>query len=163
MVDTSADTSGGVSAGEGDEQRVTVVTETGEGGYAQRVTVGPHELAADEPASDGGADTGPNPYDLLLASLGTCTSMTIRMFAQRREWPLRGVTVRLRHSRIHAADCDNCETESGRIDHIQRDIELEGDLDADQHAKLMSIAEKCPVHRTLTTETVIETRAAAMT
>ncbi|MBB4931604.1 putative redox protein [Lipingzhangella halophila] len=157
MGDTSGDTSGGTSAGGGDKQRVTVVTETGEGGYAQRVTVGPHELAADEPASDGGTDAGPSPYDLLLASLGTCTSMTIRMFAQRREWPLRGITVRLRHSRIHAADCENCETESGRVDYIRREIELDGDLDADQRAKLMEIADKCPVHRTLRSEVAIDT------
>ncbi|RNL86867.1 OsmC family protein [Halostreptopolyspora alba] len=144
----------------GDEPRVTVVTETGEEGYAQRVTVGPHELTADEPTSAGGGDAGPGPYDLLLASLGTCTSMTIRMFAQRRGWPLRGITVRLRHSRIHATDCENCETESGHIDHIQRDIAIDGDLDDDQRAKLMRIADKCPVHQTLRSEVAIDTQAA---
>lgn len=143
-----------------DEPRVTVVAETGEEGYAQRVTVGPHELVADEPVSAGGGDAGPSPYDLLLASLGTCTSMTIRMFAQRRGWPLRGITVRLRHSRIHAVDCENCESDSGQVDHIQRDIAIDGDLDDEQRTTLMKIADRCPVHRTLQSEVAIDTHPA---
>lgn len=142
-----------------DEGFVTV-SESGAGTYGQRITVGGHELLADEPEPTG-TDSGPTPYDLLLAGLGACTSMTVRMYAQRKGWPLENVTVSLRHSRIHAKDCADCETEVGLVDRIERVVHLEGDLDADQHKRLLDIAEKCPVHRTLTSETVIQTTEAA--
>ena len=137
-------------------RRHVTVSEAGDGPYAQQIAVGPHILTADEPPSVGGADTGPDPYGLLLASLGACTSMTLRMYAERKGLPLRHVTVTLEHTRIYAEDCANCETQSGRVDHIRRDIEVEGELDDEQRARLLEIAEKCPVHRTLRSETVIE-------
>jgi uncharacterized OsmC-like protein len=137
------------------EGRVTVA-EAGDGRFAQRITVGSHVLAADEPQPVGD-DTGPTPYDLLLAALGACTSMTVRMYADRQGWPLEQVEVVLRHSRIHAEDCADCETETGRIDRIDRDIRLTGDLDAGQRRKLLEIAGKCPVHRTLRSEISINT------
>ncbi|MEV4163177.1 bifunctional alpha/beta hydrolase/OsmC family protein [Nonomuraea dietziae] len=127
------------------------------GRYTQEITAGRHRLTADEPLSVGGADAGPTPYDLLLAALGGCTSMTIRMYADRKRLPLQGVTVRLRHRRIHAKDCADCETEAGTLDKIEREILLEGPLDQEQRRRLLEIADKCPVHRTLTSEVVIET------
>ncbi|MEU4324810.1 bifunctional alpha/beta hydrolase/OsmC family protein [Nonomuraea dietziae] len=127
------------------------------GRYTQEITAGRHRLTADEPLSVGGADAGPTPYDLLLAALGGCTSMTIRMYADRKRLPLQGVTVRLRHRRIHAKDCADCETEAGTLDKIEREILLEGPLDEEQRRRLLEIADKCPVHRTLTSEVVIET------
>src|SRR2546427_275719 len=126
-----------------------VVVRGSAAGFAQEIVVGAHRLAADEPTSAGGTDTGPNPYDLLLASLGSCTSMTVALYARRKGWPLEGVTVRLRHSRIHAADCADCETREGMIDRIERDIELAGALTDEQRARLLEIAGRCPVHRTL--------------
>jgi uncharacterized OsmC-like protein len=136
----------------------TVVVRGDASGFTQRVTVGSHELVADEPVADGGTDTGPSPYDLLLAALGSCTSMTIALYARRKQWPVHAVTVRLRHSKIHAADCEGCETREGRLDRIERDVELAGSLDEAQRAKLLEIANKCPVHRTLTSEIDIRTR-----
>jgi len=127
-------------------------------GFAQEVKVGSHELFADEPVSYGGTDTGPTPYDLLLAALGTCTSMTIGLYARKRQWPLQNITVSLRHSKIHAADCDNCETKEGKVDRIERDIHLTGSLTDEQRVKLIEIADKCPVHQTLTSEINIKTR-----
>lgn len=117
-------------------------------------------MRADEPRDVGGDATGPNPYDLLLAALGSCTSMTIRLYAGRKGWPLERVRVRLRHHRIHAADCEDCETKEGKIDRIERAIELTGGLDAEQRARLVEIAERCPVHRTLSSEVSIHTREA---
>ena len=111
---------------------------------------------ADEPAP-GGDDTGPTPYDLLLAALGACTAMTLRLYAQRKQWPLADVTVSLRHSRIHAEDCANCETRAGLLDRIERVIRLDGNLDDDQRERLLEIADRCPVHRTLQSEIVIDT------
>ncbi|WP_370965599.1 OsmC family protein [Amycolatopsis sp. cg9] len=137
-----------------------VVTASGDGTYTQQVTTATHELLVDEPVSAGGADAGPNPYELLLASLGSCTAITLRMYADRKGIPLARATVRLRHDRIHARDCERCETEIGLLSRITREIELEGDLDDEQRAKLMVIADKCPVHRTLSSEIVIETREA---
>ncbi|MGH8839023.1 MAG: bifunctional alpha/beta hydrolase/OsmC family protein [Jiangellaceae bacterium] len=134
-----------------------VVTDSGDGVLTQQVRAGRHTLIADEPASVGGDDLGPTPYDLLLAALGACTSMTVRMYAQRKNWPLRSTTVTLTHSKIHAADCEACETTSGRLDHILREVHFDGDLDADQRARLLEIANKCPVHRTLRSEVVVET------
>jgi putative redox protein len=128
-------------------------------GFAQSITVGAHRLASDEPVALGGTDTGPGPYDLLLAALGSCTSMTIAMYARRKKWPLESVRVRLRHGKIHAADCADCETREGKLDRIEREVELVGPLDDAQRARLLDIANKCPVHRTLRAEIVIETRA----
>jgi len=130
-------------------------------GFAQDVSVGRHRLLADEPESSGGADTGPTPYDLLLAALGACTSMTISLYARRKRWPLEHVRVRLRHERIHAEDCADCETKEGRIDWIERELVLAGDLSDEQRARLLAIAEKCPVHRTLTSEIRIDSRLAS--
>jgi putative redox protein len=136
----------------------TVTVQGDATGFAQAITVGRHRLAADEPISAGGTDTGPNPYDLLLAALGTCTSMTLALYARRKQWPLQTVTVRLRHSRVHAADCASCDTKEGRLDQIDREIELTGPLSAEQRTRLLEIADKCPVHRTLTSEIHIQTR-----
>ncbi len=134
------------------------VQERGTGAYTQDVVVGTHRLTADEPRDVGGDDAGPGPYDYLLAALGACTSMTIRMYVQRKQWPLRRIHVRLHHAKIHAKDCAECETQVGLVDQITREITLEGDLDAEQTAKVMEIADKCPVHRTLTSEIRIVTR-----
>jgi putative redox protein len=136
-----------------------IVTDAGTGKYTQRITAGEHVFLADEPVSVGGEDAGPNPYDLLLSALGTCTAMTIRMYADRKGIPLERTTISLRHDRIHAQDCEDCETESGLLSQITRDIHLDGDLDDEQRAKLMAIADRCPVHRTLTSEIVVRTNA----
>ena len=128
------------------------------GGFAQDIAIGPHRLTSDEPAIAGGTETGPGPYDLLLAALGSCTSMTVAMYARRKGWPLESVTVRLRHSKIHAEDCAECETKTGMLDRIERDIHLTGALSEDMIAKLIEIAGKCPVHRTLESEIDILTR-----
>jgi uncharacterized OsmC-like protein len=133
-----------------------VVAENGIGPLGQAITAGRHVLTADEPVPIG-ADGGPSPYDLLLAAFGACISMTVRMYANRKKWPLKRVTVRLRHSRIHAADCADCETRVGLLDRIDRTIQLEGDLDDDQRQRLLEIADKCPVHRTLRSKIDITT------
>lgn len=127
-------------------------------GFVQQVTAGGHRLTADEPVSAGGTDAGPDPYALLLSALGSCTSMTVALYARRKQWPLQAVTVRLRHSKVHAADCASCETKDGMLDRIERDIELLGPLDPEQRARLLAIADRCPVHRTLTSEIQIQTR-----
>ena len=127
-------------------------------GFAQEITAGPHRFTADEPQSAGGGDTGPDPYALLLASLGSCTSMTIGLYARRKQWPLESVTVRLRHARIHAKDCADCETREGMLDRIEREIELTGALSDEQRTRLLEIASRCPVHRTLAGEIDIRTR-----
>ncbi len=127
-------------------------------GLVQEVSIGQHRLTSDEPVEVGGGDAGPSPYDLLLAALGSCTSMTVGMYARRKAWPLERVTVRLRHSRIHASDCAECETKEGMLDQIEREVELTGALSAEQRAKLIEIAGKCPVHRTLVSEIDIRTR-----
>ena len=127
-------------------------------GFAQEVEIDSHELYADEPVSYGGTDTGPTPYDLLLAALGSCTSMTIGLYARKRSWPLENIIVSLRHSKIHATDCEECETKEGKIDRIELDIQLSGSLTDEQRAKLIEIAGKCPVHQTLTSEINIKTR-----
>ncbi len=137
-----------------------VVQETGEGRFTQRIAAGRHALGADEPADYGGMDTGPTPYDLLLAGLGACTAMTLRMYVERKRWPLERVTVSLSHEKIHAEDCADCETKEGRIDRIARSVTLEGPLDEAQQAKLLEIADKCPVHKTLKSEVLIETELA---
>jgi putative redox protein len=128
-------------------------------GFGQEIQAGKHRLHADEPAAAGGEDTGPSPYDLLLAALGACTSMTVGAYARRKAWPLEDITVRLRHAKIHAVDCADCETREGMLDRIECDIHLEGPLSAEQRSKLMEIAGKCPIHRTLTSTIEIKTRA----
>jgi putative redox protein len=133
-----------------------IVTEDGSGGYAQRIVAGRHHFVADEPKPVGD-DRGPTPYDLLLAALGACTSMTVRIYAARKGWPLERVRVTLRHSRIHAQECADCETKIGWLDHIDRDVELTGDLDETQRERLMYMADRCPVHQTLTSEIDIAT------
>ena len=138
-----------------------VVTESRAGPYGQHVTAGDHQLTADEPATVGGADSGPTPYDLLLAGLGACTAITVRMYAERKGWPLRRVTVRLRHRRIHATDCAGCETSTGQLDQIERELQFDGELTQDQRAKLLDIAERCPVHRMLHSEVLISTTEGA--
>jgi putative redox protein len=139
--------------------RSGVVVRGSAAGFAQGVFAGLHRFTADEPVADGGTDTGPVPYDLLLASLGACTSMTVAMYARRKGWPLAGVTIRLRHSRIYAVDCEECETREGMLDRIERDIQFEGTLTGEQRSRLLEIADKCPVHRTLVSEINIRTRA----
>jgi putative redox protein len=139
------------------DRGVVVVRETRQGRLQQEITAGAHRFRADEPVAAGGGDSGPTPYDLLLAALGACTAMTLRLYAERKALPLERVTVRLRHARIHAADCETCESQEGMIDRIERAIALEGPLDAPQRARLLEIADKCPVHRTLTSEVEIRT------
>lgn len=117
-----------------------------------------HQVLADEPTGKGGTDQGPNPYDLLLMSLGACTSMTLRMYANHKSLPVTNIEVRLRHSRIHAEDCADCETQAGKLDRIERIISYEGDLSKEQHQRFLEIADRCPVHRTLTGEIQIETK-----
>jgi uncharacterized OsmC-like protein/alpha/beta superfamily hydrolase len=139
---------------------VVVVTGSEAHPFGQRIIAGGHQLVADEPAVIGGADSGPTPYDLLLAGLGACTAITVRMYADRKGWPLRQLTVRLRHSRIHAVDCLDCETKSGQLDQIERELRFEGELTDDQRARLMDIADRCPVHRTLHSEVLVATTEA---
>ena len=136
-----------------------VVVRGGAAGSAQEIQIGPHRLKGDEPVAFGGTDTGPSPYDFLLAALGTCTSMTISLYARRKGWPLENVTVSLHHSNIHAADCADCETKEGKIDRIELEVQLIGTLTTEQRAKLMEVASLCPVHRTLTSEIDIRTRS----
>jgi putative redox protein len=139
------------------ESGLVTVRETRQGRLQQEITSGPHRLLADEPVDAGGTDSGPNPYDLLLAALGACTAMTLRLYAERKALRLDRVTVRLRHARTHAQDCETCETREGMIDRIECGIVLEGPLDAQERARLLEIADKCPVHRTLTSEVDIRT------
>jgi putative redox protein len=134
-----------------------VVTDSGTGPLGQTLLDGRHVLAADEPVAVGGMDGGPNPYELLLMALGSCTSMTLRLYANRKSWPLERVVVRLSHAKVHALDCAECESRPAMIDRIERTIELVGALDASQRARLLQIAELCPVHRTLTSKSDIRT------
>lgn len=128
--------------------------------FLQKITSSGHHFLADEPVSVGGTDAAPTPYDYLLAGLGACTSMTVGLYARRKKWPLEDVTVALRHSRIHARDCADCETKDGMLDRIELEIELAGPLTPEQRAKLMEIASKCPVHRTLISEIDVKVRSA---
>ena len=148
------------TADPGGVPRYVVVQETRQSKFQQTVSVGPHHLLADEPVAAGGEDAGPGPYDYLLAGLGACTSMTMRLYADRKALPLERTTVTLNHSKIHAEDCAECETKTGMLDQIDRVIRMEGTLDAEQRKKLMEIADKCPVHRTLTSEIRIVTKVA---
>jgi uncharacterized OsmC-like protein len=135
-----------------------VTVSGGSTGLLQHITVGRHRLVGDEPVEEGGEDAGPNPYDFLLAALGTCTSMTVSLYARRKGWPLEGVKVHLVHSKVHAVDCASCETKEGMLDRIERGPTLLGPLSDEQRTRLLEIANKCPVHRTLTSETHIRTR-----
>jgi putative redox protein len=144
----------------GEAPRQVVVRETRDSKFQQTVSIGPHHMLADEPVAAGGEDSGPGPYDFVLAGLGACTSMTMRLYADRKSLPLERVTVTLKHSKIYAQDCAECETKAGMLDQIDRVISMEGALDADQRKRLMEIADKCPVHRTLTSEVRILTKAA---
>jgi putative redox protein len=147
-------------AAAGEDARAVVVSETGEGKFQQTVVVGPHHLLADEPIAAGGNDTGLSPYEFLTAGLGACTAMTLRLYADQKKLPLTGVSVTLSHAKIHAVDCATCETKEGKIDRIERTIALEGPLDETQRKRLLEIADKCPVHRTLTSEVEIRTSLA---
>jgi len=144
----------------GEEPRQVTVRETRNGKFQNMVAVGPHQMLADEPISVGGMDSAPGPYDFLLAALGACKSMTMRLYADRKSFPLERAMVTLRHSKIHAEDCAECETKVGLLDQIDVSIGLEGPLDAEQRQKILEIADKCPVHRTLTSEIRIVTKAA---
>ncbi len=143
-----------------DKQTVHVVVRGGAEDFRQQITAGKHNFVADEPASVGGGDAGPDPYDYLLTALGACTSMTIGFYARRHRLPLEHIAVSLSHARIYAADCEECETKEGMLDRIDVEVELTGALSAEQHAKLMEVAARCPVHRTLTSEINIRLRAA---
>jgi uncharacterized OsmC-like protein len=143
-----------------EEQAGVVIVRGAATGFAQEIIAGPHRFVSDEPTSVGGTDTGPTPYDLLLAGLGSCTSMTIAMYARRKQWVLERVTVRLRHSRVYSEDCAACETGKGKLTLIERYIELEGALDEEQRAQLLGIANRCPVHLTLTSQMNIRTTLA---
>ena len=134
-----------------------LVREAGMGRFTQEVLAGNHMFYADEPVSAGGDDAGPGPYQLLSAALGTCTSMTVRLYAARKGMPLERVQVRVSHDKVHAQDCAECETREGLVDEFRRTITLDGPLDAAQTAKLLEIADKCPVHRTLHSEIVVKT------
>ena len=125
--------------------------------FEQVVVAGAHRLIADEPVAAGGSDSGPDPYDLLLAALGTCTSMTLKMYARRKDWPLQRVVVSLSHGRLHAEDCKDCEGGKRRVEEIRRRISVEGELTSEQRTRLLEIADKCPVHQTLTARMVITT------
>jgi uncharacterized OsmC-like protein len=134
------------------EKTPAVVVHGSARNFRQEIVVGKHGLVGDEPVSAGGGDAGPDPYDYLLTALGICTSMTVGLYARRKQFPLENITVSLWHSRIYAKDCEECETKEGMLDRIDVEVELTGPLSAEQHDKLMEIAAKCPVHRTLTSE-----------
>lgn len=161
LTDTSS--SDGKANGQGlaDETIDGTRTQTGTQLYRTAVQSGRHRIVADEPTSVGGQDLGPTPYDLLLGALGACTGMTLRMYADRKDWPLETVTVDLSHEKIHAKDCENCESESGKVDRITRTVDVTGDLSDEQRDRLLEIAEKCPVHRTLHREVVVASSLAS--
>ncbi len=142
------------------DEDFSVQAETGADSFLTNIKAGRHRLIADEPESAGGSDLGPNPYELLLAGLGACTGMTLQMYAKRKEWPLESVDVSLKHDKIHAKDCKDCEEKTGKIDQITREIKITGDLSAEQREKLLEIADKCPVHRTLEGEIKVVTELA---
>ena len=143
------------STSEPEETEGAVVTRTGDS-YRTDIQAGRHSLVGDEPEDVGGDDAGPTPYDFLLSALGSCTGMTLRMYADRKEWPLEKTIVCLSHEKIHAEDCEHCDTDEGRVDYIEREIEVRGDLSDDQRERLLEIANKCPVHRTLHNEVDVQ-------
>ena len=135
----------------------TVVVEGPRSGFRTQVTEDRHHLTVDEPVPVGGTDSGPSPYEMLLAALGSCTAMTLRLYADRKKWPLEQVVVKLRHRKVHAQDCADCEVKAARIDVVDRVLELKGPLDEAQRAKLLEMAERCPVHQTLHTTIQVNT------
>ncbi|WP_026987280.1 bifunctional alpha/beta hydrolase/OsmC family protein [Fodinicurvata fenggangensis] len=140
---------------------VVRVSEADPKGFRQDIVVdGRYQLAADEPADFGGTEAGPSPYQFLSTGLGACTAMTIRMYARRKEWPLSHVSVDISHDKRHAEDCAECETQDGKVDVFRRSVRLEGDLSDEQRQRLLEIADKCPVHKTLHSSSVIETELA---
>jgi putative redox protein len=147
-------------AAQSDNKTPDIVVRGGADSFKQEIIAGKHRLVADEPVSAGGSDAGPDPYDYLLTALGVCTSMTVGFYARRKQFPLENIIVSLWHSRIHAKDCEECETKEGMLDRIDLELELTGSLNEEQHLKLMEIAAKCPVHRTLTSEINIRLRPA---
>jgi uncharacterized OsmC-like protein len=138
------------------EPRSVVVTGPAEG-FRTEVTVGNHHLTVDEPVPVGGTDTGPSPYEFLLAGLGACTAMTLRLYAERRKWPLERADVRLRHRKVHAKDCVDCETQPAKMDVVDRVLILHGALTEEQRTKLLEIANRCPVHQTLGSKIEVNT------
>jgi uncharacterized OsmC-like protein len=142
-------------------QNLVTVRPSGAGRYQQRVTAGGHEVIVDEPISVGGTGIGPTPYDLILGALGACTSITLRLYADRKAIPLEDLEVKLSHRRIHARDCADCETSKAMLDEITVVISLIGALSEEQRARLLEIAEMCPVHRSLSGEIKIRTSLAA--
>ena len=153
------DQSNGSATDQKNSGRADVVVRGNASGFLQEIVTGAHRLQSDEPVSFGGEDVGPGPYDYLLAGLGACTSMTVGLYARRKKWPLKDITVSLRHSRIHANDCLECVTKEGMLDRIDVEVELTGTLSAEQRATLMEVAAKCPVHRTLKSEIEIRLQA----
>lgn len=145
-------------AADDDQKDSRVIARIGRSHYRTEIRADGQSLIADEPESVGGTGLGPSPYDFLVAGLGACTAMTLRMYADRKEWPLESATVRLKHRKIHAGDCRDCETTQGKLDEIEREIEVEGDLDDDQKQRLLEIADRCPVHRTLHGEIKVRTK-----
>jgi len=139
------------------EARAVRVTEAGVGNYTQIITNGRHDWAADEPEADGGRDAGPTPYDLLCSAVGACVAVTTRMYADHKGWPLESISVDVKHGKVHAKDCEDCESETGMIDHLYKTVYITGDLDEEQLDRLMQIADRCPVHRTLSREVRIVT------
>lgn len=141
-----------------DNENIVEVEENFTGRYTQTIRSGRHTLTADEPETVGGSNAGPGPYEFLLAALGACTCMTLRMYAARKNIPVKRIRTRLAHRKIHARDCADCVTREGKVDEITSEIMLEGDLSAAQRQELLDVAHRCPVHRSLTTETKIRTR-----
>lgn len=135
-----------------------VVEESGPGQFAGIVRAGRHVLPADEPFAAGGTDSGPSPYEYLLAGLGTCTTMTLRMYVKKKGWAVGRISVLVSHDRVHAEDCVNCDEKDVKLDRITRTIRVEADLDDERRQRLLEIANKCPVHRTLTSKIIIDTR-----
>ena len=141
--------------------KTPVIVRTGRSHYRTTIEAGPHALLVDEPAAYGGTDTGPTPYDLIAAALGACTSVTLRMYADRKDWPLEEIAVRITHSKVHAVDEEQCETSAtARLDLLEREIDLVGALSDEQRARLLEIADRCPVHRTLSAGVHVKTRLA---
>ncbi len=149
-----------MSAPQMEPKPADVVVRGNAAGFLQEVSSGDHRLRVDEPVNFGGGNAAPGPYDYLLVGLGACTSMTVGLYARNKKWPLKDIVVSLRHSRIHAKDCEDCETKEGMLDRIDAEIELTGDLTNEQRQKLLEIAGKCPVHRTLKSEIDIRVREA---
>ena len=141
-----------------DNDQNQVIAQIGKSGYVTDIMAAGHGLVADEPATMGGTDRGPAPFDFLMAGLGTCKAMTLRMYSDRKQWPLDAVTVKLNHKKIDAADCETCQTKEGQLDQFDCEIELSGELDDQQKQRLLQIADRCPVHRTLHSEVVVKSK-----